>query len=580
MNERKEHHWLHKLDSTPPGMPSPETTEALPADEARAPALETDGAETVATFARAEMPPEQIRGSLTGVPLGDARCLLRPFARDPFFALRPPLNLQALRLSLELSEMTYELSVEEWMRAGWTDVSIQVDNTLQSGVTASVRGEQMQSFVNAWKLYRARSALKERNPLAQIAGALRQREKSDTIKAVTMLRKVEGRYVVALGFMGTGSRFYDWFSNLRFSTEDGFHKGFYQLSEYFTQNAERILFPDTARELGLESLTLADIVQELKSPSSRFLLWMAGHSQGGAVMQVYTHTLLHELGALPQNLVGYGFASPTVAGARLPRNPAAYPLYHVLNTDDLVPRVGALQHLGLCLQYQANDPFRSAAYGWEEEDAPVRAALKPLTLQMTDTLSTMEGVVALLNVLLREKADETLEVLSDKRWSVAPIDKLLTAAGDKAQDLLTRVVHYTNESYRSLTGHDMDAQRVSQLEALATPIVREHTMLELLRGLYDLSVPPHSLMREHHTARGAYAYIASRGYASLRGFIWESPADQLPRKRFAERLQWVLGTEAPLPGTLTQPVRRAKPLNRRALDKRRPRMSALKPIRR
>ncbi len=524
--------------------------------EALLPALE---AEAVEALARSKQPPERVRGHLTGALLGDVRCLLRPFTRDPFFSLRPPLDLQAMRLSLELSEMTYELSVDEWVDAGWTDVSIQVDNTLQSDVTTSVQGEQMRSFVNAWKLRRAKSALKERNPIAQIGGALRQREKSDTIKAVTMLRKAEpGLYVLAIGFMGTGSRFYDWFSNLRFATEDGFHKGFSQLSEYFLQSGDRILFPATAAELGLERLTLNDILAELKSPVSRFRLWMAGHSQGGAVMQIFTHTLIRELGALPQNLIGYGFASPTVAGAGLAGDPAAYPLYHVLNTDDLVPKVGSLQHLGFCLQYQANEPFRAAAYGWEADGAPVREALKPLTLQMTDTLTTMEGVVALLNVLLREKADETLEMLSDQRWSVAPLDKLFTFAGDKAQDWLARVVAYTGESYRMLTGRDMDAARIAALEALATPIVRDHSMMELLRGLYDLTVPPHAIMRDHRKVRGSYAFIVARGYLSLRGSVWVSSPDGLPRKRYADSLRWVLDSDAPQAGTLTAAVRRRK----------------------
>ncbi len=72
---------------------------------------------------------------LTGAPLGDVRRLCLPPAPGPFGVLRPPLDATALRLSLELAYMTYTLDLEPWMRAGWRDISIQVDNRLESGVT-------------------------------------------------------------------------------------------------------------------------------------------------------------------------------------------------------------------------------------------------------------------------------------------------------------------------------------------------------------------------------------------------------------------------------------------------------------
>ncbi|MDD3212847.1 MAG: hypothetical protein PHY64_04200, partial [Eubacteriales bacterium] len=178
---------------------------------------------------------EPERGRLTGVPLNDVRRLRLPPVAGPFGRVRPPLDETALKLSLELAYMTYTLDLDPWMRAGWTDISIQVDNRLESGVTIgeseSAGSERIRGLINNWKLARARLAMKEYNPLSQVAGALRQRERSDTIKAVTMLHPAgNGRYVVAIGFMGTGSRFYDWFSNFRFTTEEGFHKGFHQLT--------------------------------------------------------------------------------------------------------------------------------------------------------------------------------------------------------------------------------------------------------------------------------------------------------------------------------------------------------------
>lgn len=483
------------------------------------------------------------RGRVTGCDLSCLSCLRLPFSQDPFYRLRPPPSREAATLSLELAAMTYHLELDEWVSAGWTDFSIQIDNTLRSGVTSgeSKSGEQMLTLMNRWKLYRAKSALRERNPLAQIAGAFRQREQSDTIKAVTMLHKVaDGSYVVAIGFMGTGSRFYDWFSNFRFTTEEGFHKGFAQLVEYFEQSAERILFPSTAAELGLERLTLADIITEMKSAQSRFFLWMAGHSQGAAVMQVFCHNLLSDWGVLPQNVIGYGFASPTVATGRLLYDPARYPLYHILNSDDVVPRMGALLHLGLCLQYQANTPFRQTSYGWSNDDSAiaVREALTPFALHMTDMLSVMEHCVVFCYCVLEEKGEESLSTLIDKKWTVSPIEKALTYAGDKVQDIMRAIARYAESGYVSLAGHGMDEQRLTMLKESMRPTVKRFTLRQLMNGLHALSVPPHQIMREHYKVVGAYSYITKRGLHTLKPFIWMNRRQTLPERCFAPSIPW------------------------------------------
>lgn len=507
--------------------------------------------------------PRTGRGLVTGCDLSAIACLRQPFQQDPFYRLRPPLRQDAMTLSLELAAMAYHLELEDWLSAGWTDVSIQIDNTLQSGVTRgeSTSGEQMRNLINYWKLYRAKSSLRERNPIAQVLGALRQREKSDTIKAVTLLRKTgDGRYIVAVGFMGTGSRFYDWFSNFRFSTEDGFHKGFSQLTGYFEQSAEHILFPDTAAELGLERLTLADVLAEMKSADSRFFLWMAGHSQGAAVMQVFCHKLLTDWLVLPQNVMGYGFASPTVATGRLLYDPARYPLYHVLNSDDVVTRMGALLHLGLCLQYQATEPFRTVAYAWSqaEADVAVRQALYPFALQMTDMATVMETCVALCYCVLEEKGEDALNSLIDRKWALPPIEKALTFAGGKAQDVVRSIARYTEEGYTSLTGHGMDEGHLSLLKQSLRPVVERFTLRQLLGGLHALSVPPHMIMREHFKLIGAYNYIVLRGWAMLTPFIWVNQEKAPPERRFAQAISWEIGP-APSEAALPKPSRIRRP---------------------
>jgi hypothetical protein len=506
---------------------------------------------------------ETAKGCLTGAALGDVRRLCLAPTPDPFGRLRPPPDGTALRLSLELAYATYTLELGPWLRAGWTDVSVQVDNRLESGVTvgesAGAATERYRSLLNAWKLARARMALKERNPVAQAMGALRQREKSDTIKAVTMLHPTDGgRYVVAIGFMGTGTRFYDWFSNFRLTSQNGFHKGFSQLTAYFEQSAERILFPDTAAALGLPSLTLRDVLAEMRRADSRFSLWMAGHSQGAAVMQVFCHRLLDVWGVLPRHVVGYGFASPTTAAGDTGRPFAAYPLYHVLNTDDLVPRVGALAHLGMALEYRADAPMRDAAYGWSAEpaEAELRRCADALLTTVRDTPTLLTAIAAFLETVVREKTEESLTALTEKRWSIAPLDRAFIFAEGKAKDTLARMARYARVAYRSLTGSRMDEDAVAALGASMRPVVAEVPLGKLLRALRDRLYPPHMLCRDGRET-GAYGYVVRRGSARLRPFVWEG-APAAPRRVYAEGFAALASRPFGAAGT----TRRRNPPNR------------------
>ena len=373
-----------------------------------------------------DVPPRR-QGTLTACDLADTASLTRPFVRDPFQRLRPPFSKKAVQLSAELAATAYSLDLDAWKAAGWRDFSILIDAELQSGMGTGVGSR--------FKILRAKAAMKELNPISQLAGALRQRERSDTIKAVCMMRPdSEGRYVLAIGFMGTGSRFYDWFSNFRFTHENGFHRGFYQLCESFEMNADEIVFPAAAATLGLEKLTLSNVFHELRSLSGRFRLWMAGHSQGGAVMQVLAHRLMHHYGVPAQNMVGYGFASPTVATGRLVYDPAAYPLYHILNADDPVPRMGALLHLGLCAEYRPDDTFRNACYQWSEkpEAVALRHAYQFVQDGLRDMPSALMTLCALLTALAQEKGAEGMNELLTSWWAVPAVDKVLWRAGDRA----------------------------------------------------------------------------------------------------------------------------------------------------
>ena len=475
-------------------------------------------------------------GPITGCDLSRLDALTRPFAQGPFYRLRPPFSYEAAAMSLELADMAYSLELDPWMQSGWGDTSILIDDSLYSGVSQPEGGEVLQSIASSWRLLRAKAGLKEWNPVSQLKSALRQREKSDTVKAVCMMHPMGGgRYLLAIGFMGTGSRFYDWFSNFRFTTEEGFHRGFYQLCQSFEENAESIQFPETAEALGLEKLTLGQVLLEMRSLSSRFRLWMAGHSQGGAVMQVFAHRLMNDWGVLAQNMVGYGFASPTVATGKLVYDPASYPLYHLLNTDDLVPTLGALVHLGLCLDYPSNETMRSLAYDpVREEDREIMRLLRPFREGMRDTPSCMLHITALLQCLAEEKGEEGLRELMSRWWAFSAVDRVLMQAGGRGMDVLGRILGALQEGYAAMTGTLMKDADVSPLRDAIRPVVQNLSVRRLVSAMVLYALPPHRMvLRDEKNADGAYAYIVKNGLKEVRPFIWVKPMRGLPVREYA-----------------------------------------------
>lgn len=461
-------------------------------------------------------------GSFTSADLSQTAAFFLPCEIDPWGRMRPPLSVDILRMSAELAAGSRSLRISPWMRAGWRDATVQVDGEL-TALDADWR-----SIGAKWQRRLLRTKIQGRNPVQQVLGALREREGSATGKAIVMLHPAEqGRYVAAVCFMGTGARLGDWFSNFRITTPEGIHKGFSQLTDQFERNEAYIEFPETAKELGLERLTLAHILQEMRRHDSRFRLWLCGHSQGGAVMQVYARRKLLEDGVLPENMVGYGFASPSVATGEAVSQPEAFPLYHIHNSDDLVPRCGAAVHLGVCLTYQADEGLRRACYGWPRDEASVKArlAVRPIVQQMTDTASCIVQATAFLRVLHGCTAQEIAEVLGV--GENAALSRLLETMDVKAS--VANVIRRMQAVHQSVTGLPVPEERVAESVRRIRRIVAETGLKPFVGALSQLLRYPHRMsVREQGAFDAAYAWIAVHGCERLIPSIWE--AGQPPRR--------------------------------------------------
>ncbi len=464
-------------------------------------------------------------GRFTGCDLSSAAIMCMPWAESGGL-LRPQFSQRAAMLSLELASSAYDLKMDQWREAGWHDISYQVDNTLLTGAQVNrPSGRGLASIISDYYQYLAKSRVNRVNPFSQIRGALRQKESSDTCKAVVMIHSLpSGRYVVAIGFMGTGKRIYDWFSNFRLNAEEGMHAGFLQLTREFEKNCGAISFPETARELGLEKLTLNDILDECRQPRSRFMIWMAGHSQGGAIMQLFTIREIKR-GLLRQNMIGYGFASPSALYDNPGCDAGSYPLYHIINADDSFPRMGASIHAGRCRVLQPDEKMRAQCYKNAWDSALFREMLSMIHT-VYDSATAFLFTLSMLLALQDLPDDEAMNAINTLVGNLMP-DMLLGALGTRVDDALQVPIRKIRQSYTRLTGGEEPPDSFLQpLRKRMAALIAQHGAKAFIKAFLAALGLPHKLHGEEikpDAWLSSYQYIVIRRFSDLKQKIWCEP---------------------------------------------------------
>lgn len=462
-------------------------------------------------------------GQETGVRLDDMRPLDDGRAYNGFAVPMPPLCREALMLSADLIASTYAMDVQEWMQAGWMDATAQVERELYVLGSAPSAGRRA-SVVSGLRHWLTQNKVVHANPIADMADVLRQiRRDSDTGKALVMAHRVGNeRYIIAICFMGTTAHMQDWISNLRMDVEDGMHRGFLQLTRQFESNESRIRFPGVARRLGLKNLTLADVIEEARRPDSRFTLWVTGHSQGGAVTQLYVHHKLTESGVLPQHILGYGFASPSVAIRGAVDDPASCPVYLVENSDDVVPRSGAQIHLGQRLIYRSDASLRASCYIWPRDIASIRCrrVVRPFVEQMRDMPSILVMVDAFLSELIARPGVEVLDVETWIPWLRAPMMGLAPAADVSVDAMLGFLRMHVENGYRAVTGSEMEREAVRMHQANIHQAMEVIGVKAFALALVQMIGQPHASSKRGNGRFGVYPFIAMAGPDKLVRVTW------------------------------------------------------------
>lgn len=470
-------------------------------------------------------------GRYTHTPLCDASALFAPITQDAWGYRRPAYSPRLMRLCTELAAATYEFDLARFFQSGWMDATLQVENRLFPQVDTGYAHKTPREFIRSgMRLHRAKSMLMP--ALTDVLRAMRQLVATDTGKAVVMALPAGGdRFVVAVSFMGTGRKFYDWFTNFKLSCRGGVHDGFLSTARLFEGNADRIEFPRVAQALGRRSLTLSDVLRECTQPLSRFRLLLCGHSQGGAVAQAYCHLLRDEHAVCMDHVAGYTLAAPTLVSADFPENPAVYPLYHLVNTDDLVPRMGACMRLGVDMRFTPDPAFRARHYGYAPDDDPLpRAALRRIAASLPSMPEVMEAAVALLRMLLHlpdaQDANAILHALNAQFRYFAPA---MQSLGLRPSDLLQLAEKRLLDAYRTLTGCSAQEARLAQLENAFADCALRFGASAFARGFGETVFAPHALTHAGAARQASYQAIAAQYQTALRPFLHTRSRDGSPR---------------------------------------------------
>lgn len=410
-----------------------------------------------------------------------------------------------LQLSLELSQTAYNLRIAPWLDEGWTDAAIVVDEDIVCGLHADTPDARKAAVQSAARMC---AKLTRRAGVGLYLDARRQKAPPAVCKALMMCRALkDGRMLIALSFAGTVRLLADWLCNLHVEENAGFHAGFLSLAQQFEQLCPRILLPRTAAMLGRKTLTLQDVLNSISQPDSPFLLLITGHSQGAALMQIFMHRLLQG-GASPRRMLGIGFASPRVAFSRALHH-TDYPIFHIINADDVVTRVGGVMHLGNCRVFPADHAFRALHYGKNAADLPAALLLQRTINCTADALTFAIALLQSLCALPPAEASAALSMLIP-----SPIAQRLKGY---AQSLSRSAVRHLYARHERAFG-EVNEQTLARYTRMLNHLYQCHGVQRAVQLLLCAFLQPHTL-REGR-ASCTYAAIIAHHTQDLLPALW------------------------------------------------------------
>ncbi len=427
------------------------------------------------------------------------------------------LSGESAALALEIAATAYSRDLMAWRQAGWLDITrldyVRPGVLPVAGALAGLRELQQALPWEALPLRFLKTAAEPRENGRPNApdGA----EDGDRAPGKALLMsKGDGRgsFVVVLAFRGTGGSLRDWEPNFDCEPQEGFHGGFLGLVRRFERESAAVGFPQTAAQAGRARLSFADILREAARPGSPFRLFLVGYSQGGALMQVWAARRLRD-GVLPDNLFGCGFASPSVRFGAVTEAEKELPLFHLVNSDDIVPRVGAEAHLGRLLRYPADEALRRACYNGLWEDGDFRRAIDAVS-SVRGTREANLAALAMFSALETLPQEEASAVIRGLLESLRP-DPLALLSAERPAASIRFMQRRARRNLMAITGRGLDPEAVAALSAAIGEDARRVGVRRYAGMLLKALAFPHLLVREAGEGIGAYQYIVTWGAGRL-----------------------------------------------------------------
>lgn len=405
--------------------------------------------------------------------------------------------------SLEMAHLSYGVDLSELIADGWCDAC------LLGGGRVLFSASAERASISRYK---------------KLQDEMERRFRPKAGRAILATRMLpNGLGVVAISFTGT-EMMSEWISNFQMAPQGGLHSGFAQHARQLEEASRSILLPELSRAMHLGMVySLYDVCKAARRPGSPFKIWVSGHSRGGAVTQTFVARLMQMMGVRAENIIGVTFAAPTVADNRFTNRPQAYPVYHIINEDDPVTRMGCQMRLGTDLSYWPDEAFRRAYY--KHYDACSRACLDMFAhvQKSTDFVEFLAAADQLLTPQL-----EHVRLPGKGELSQGQRRRLL-----KAKNALVRrlgPLQQAQQLYTEVMGEPVDQQRVQMYVDLL------QQTLDVCQGwkagaknLMGVAYQAHRLGGEGDTTPSAYRAITHLYFDDLVPQVWQ-PGNP-PRRR-------------------------------------------------
>lgn len=459
----------------------------------------------------------KIYGHLTYADISHTDDFFAAPALDAFGVLRKPFSRAIARMSAELAANIYDLHMSQWIQAGFEDCCFILEDRI---VDLDAVGDSHLSEIEAeWRRRRARSRLQSTRPLSDLIRGVRSFFVTDMGKGIVMVRNLEdGRTIVAISFIGTTQKFFDWMTNFKFQSSEGMHQGFLDLTRHFDALSERIRLPSMASAQAGAEMTLSDAIESASAGDKNIVFWLSGHSQGGALVQTYARRLVQR-GVDASQIVGYSFAAPKVAIAGGVEDESAYPIYNIISADDIVPRIGAQVRLGVDMIYYPDEAFRGMYYRCEGE----HAASVERMLFIGKQVMTMEDAlcfgIACMQMLSDAKPGTDMRLLFSQ---FVPFLAVANRVGFGPQELARYATAKLTEHHNDLCGQAPNDLLVSRYEDMLRNHVAEFGARETSHALMHAMAAPHVIRpdRKDDAYIPPYLAIVRRHLDEMQSGVW------------------------------------------------------------